>query len=137
MLPHSHFMIAGAVTAPASLVLSPERSVSQVIAWVVVGGLVSAAIDLDVAALVLLRSHGEPRLKPFLNPLEVYRRFPDFMDTIEATGVLRAAMVTHFLMAALAVLIFYLCSDAFFVPAALGVVSHILSDVPNMRRAVG
>lgn len=137
MLPHNHFIIAGAVTAPAALMLSPDKSVSQVVAWVVVAGLVSAAIDLDVEAMVLLKSRGEPRLQPFRDPLEVYRNFSGFMDTIEATGVLRAAMVTHFLMAALAVLVFYLFSDAYIVPAALGVVSHIISDVPNMRRAMG
>ena len=60
--------------------------------WILVSGLVSSLIDLDVVALVVLKSKRESRLKPFKNLLEMYRKFELFIDTITETGVLSTGL---------------------------------------------
>jgi len=80
MLPHNHFLIAGLVIAPIGIVLFPEKSIGGIGEWVLIGGLLSSAIDLDVAAITILRSKKEKRLKPFRNPVEIYRKFKLFMS---------------------------------------------------------
>ena len=55
MLPHNHFLIAGLVIAPVAAVLYPEKTILEISEWVLVGGLVSSAVDLDIVALVLLK----------------------------------------------------------------------------------
>jgi len=137
MLPHKHFIIAGAVAGPAAFVLTPEPTPALAAAWVAVAGVVSALIDADVLALVQIRAGGHALLKPFRNPIEIFRRFDAFMDALADTGTLRIAMATHFMLAALAVALSYLYLGSYFLPAVIGVVSHLASDVPNMKRALG
>jgi len=134
MLPHNHFLIAGLAIAPVSLALFPEKSIGETAEWVVIGGVVSAAIDLDIVTLVWLKSRQEQRLKPFRSLFEIYRRFKLFMDTITDTGVLKAGMITHFVVSVVAILVCRLLAPAYFVPVSIAVLSHILSDIPNMRR---
>jgi len=136
MLPHKHFIIAGALAGPAALILSPETTPATVAAWVAVAGIVSAAIDTDVLALVFIRSGSRPGLRPYVNPIEIFRRFDAFMDALADTGTLRIAMVTHFLLAAIAVALSYQYLGNRFLPAVIGVVTHLISDLPNMKRAL-
>jgi uncharacterized membrane protein YagU involved in acid resistance len=134
MLPHSHFIIASLIIAPVSLIFFPEKSATEVGKWILVGGLLSSAIDIDIVALVFLKSRKENRLKPFRNPLKIYREFGLFMDTITETGVLRLGLLTHFTLSIFLISIFYLFPSEYFVPASLGVLSHIASDIPNLQR---
>jgi len=136
MLPHTHFLIAGLIIALVAVILFPEKSLTEIGEWVLVGGLISSAIDLDIIALVLLKSKEEKRLKPFRNPLEIYRRFGSFMDTITKTGVLKIGLITHLIFSALVISLSYLFSITYFIPVSLGVASHIVSDIPNLRRLV-
>lgn len=136
MLPHNHFLIAGLVIAPVGIVLFPENSIAEIGEWVLIGGLLSSAIDLDVYALTILKSRKEKRLKPFRNPFEIYRKFKLFMDTITETGVLKIGLKTHLLSSTLIVLICYLFLNSHLIPVTLGVVSHLISDMPNLRRLV-
>lgn len=136
MLPHRHFLIAGLVIAPISVVLFPEKSLEEIWGWVLIGGILSASIDLDIYALVLLKSRTESRLKPFRNPLEIYQNFGLFMDTIFKTGLWKIGLVTHLTLSALLILLPYVFSSAYFVPVALGVISHIITDMPNLQRLV-
>ncbi len=136
MLPHNHFLIAGLVIAPVGIVLFPEKSIAEIGKWVLIGGLLSSAIDLDVYALTILKSRKEKRLKPFRNPFEIYRNFGLFMDTIFETGLWKIGGVMHFILSTLLVLLSYIFSSAYFIPVALGVISHIISDIPNLRRFV-
>ena len=50
MLPHRHYLIAAAVIAPMSALLFPARPPKEISEWVLVGGFLSAAIDLDKKA---------------------------------------------------------------------------------------
>jgi hypothetical protein len=72
----------------------------------------------------------------FRNPVEIYRQFRIFMDTITDTGVLRTGLKTH-LLSSLAILLLYrLLAPDYLVPISVAVLSHILSDIPNMKRAM-
>ncbi len=136
MLPQKHFLVSALVITPIAVVLFPELTVVEVGLWVLFGGLFSAAIDLDIVALVFLKSKNEDRLKPFRDPLEINRNFDLFMDTIYETGILKIAMTTHLVLAAFFISVVYLTSIAYFIPIALGVVSHLVSDIPNYRRVL-
>lgn len=136
MLPHNHFLIAALVIAPVRIFLFPERSLAEIVNWILIGGILSASIDLDIYALVLLKSRKESRLKPFRNPLEIYRNFRLFMDTIFKTGLWKLGLVTHLTLSALLILLSYIFYSVYFIPVALGVVSHIISDMPNLRRII-
>ncbi len=133
MLPHNHFLISGLAAVPLAAVLSPEQAVIE---WALISGFLSAAVDYDVYILVLLKSGKEDRLKPFRNPLEIFRRYKLFMDTITEIGVLKIGLKTHLIIPALIVLLSYIFANVYFIPAAVGVVSHIISDIPNLWRLV-
>jgi len=134
MLPQNHFAIAALVITPITLIYFPEKGVAGAGLWALVGGLVSATIDLDVIALVRLKSKDEDRLKPFKDPRDIFRKFDLFMDTIYETGVLAIAMKTHLIFSAIITILFYLSWSSYFIPVMLGVGSHLISDIPNIRR---
>ncbi len=136
MLPQKHFLVSALVIVPVAIVFFPGLTLAGIGMWVLYGGLLSAAVDLDVSILIFLKSKEEDRLKPFRTPLEINRNFDKFMETIYETGVLKIAMYTHLLLAALFILGFYLSSSAYFVPVALGVAFHLVSDIPNYRRVL-
>ncbi len=136
MLPYKHFLIAGVVTAGAGIVLPPEKSVIEIIKWVLAGGILSSAVDLDVLVIVLLKSQREVRLRPFRSVFEMHRKYMLFMDTIFETGALRIAMKTHFIISGLMILLSYFFLHAYFVPVVLGVASHIISDLPHLQRVI-
>ena len=136
MLPHNHFIISGLAAVPVAAVLSPDKSIIGIGEWFLISGLLSAAVDYDVYILVLLKSGKEDRLKPFRNPIEIYRKYKLFMDTITETGVLKIGLKTHFIFSALIVLLIYLFANPYFIPAVIGVVSHVISDIPNLWRFI-
>ncbi len=127
MLPHKHFLISGAVMAPFAI-SKPE--------WILVSGLTSAVIDLDVVALVWAGAKQHASLREFKNPLKIYSLYDNFIRTIWKTGVLKNAMVTHLLFASLIVLVADMFFRPFVVPVAVGAVTHILSDLPLMKKAI-
>lgn len=137
MLPHNHFLIAGLAISPVALTLFPEMAIREIGEWVVIGGVVSAAIDLDIVTLVFLKSRQEQRLRLFRNPLEIYRRFNLFMDTITDTGVLRSGMRTHLISSAAIILLCQFLAPAYIIPVSIAVLSHIISDIPNLKRLAG
>lgn len=136
MLPHNHFAVAGLIIAPVGIVLFPQKPIVEIGEWVLVGGLLSTAIDLDVYALTILRSKKENQLKIFRNPVEIHRKFKLFMDTIAKTGVLKTGLKIHLLSSILILLICYLFLNSYLLPVTLGVVSHLISDIPNFRRVI-
>ena len=134
MLPHKHFVIACLFIVPIALLLFPGMTLNDVFLWVVVGGFLSAAIDVDVYALVILKSRDDKGLKKYVNPFVIYRNFGLFMDLIFETGLWRAVLMTHIAFSALIVFLFYFYLDAYFVPAVLSVATHLATDLPNLRR---
>jgi hypothetical protein len=136
MLPHCHFLIAGLVIVPVGFVLFHEKSIVEIVQWVLIGGFLSSAVDLDVSIVTILRSKRDDRLKQFSNPREIFRKFDIFMDRITETGVLRAGLKIHLLSSIFIILIFYFFLHDYFVPVVLGIVSHLISDIPNLRRVL-
>ncbi len=133
MLPHTHFLISGLAAVPVAAVLSPEK---PIIEWALMSGLLSSAIDFDVYTLVLFKSIKEDKLKPFRNPLKILKEYKNFMQIITETGVLKVGLKTHFILPAFVALLFYFLFPAYFIPAAVGIVTHIISDIPNLQRLV-
>jgi|Deesub1362A_J573_1020465.scaffolds.fasta_scaffold06055_4 uncharacterized membrane protein YagU involved in acid resistance len=133
MLPHSHFIVSALAIFTLSLPFLPVGA-SELAGWIIVGGLVSALIDLDVVALVYWRSRSDSDLKPFTNPVELYKNYERFLDVIGEREILRTAFKTHFLISILFILLFYLFSPRYFIPVAIGVVTHVLSDLPSLQK---
>ncbi len=136
MLPHNHFLIASIVIAPVGILFFPEKSIIEMGQWILIGGLLSAAIDLDMCTITILKSKKEKRLKPFRKPIEIYRKFNLFMDTITETGILKTGLKIHLISSILLILISYFFINNYFIPVTLGVVSHLISDIPNLQRLV-
>ena len=128
MLPHQHFLIAAAAAAPFSL-HHPE--------WILVSGLVSAAVDTDVVVLVYLNAGKHESLRQFVNPINIFRWFGLFMQAISDTGILKTAMKTHIAVSAAVIAVSFIFFKGLLLPVSIGVVSHILSDIPNISKALG
>ncbi len=131
-MPQNHLFISTLTIAPVAVVYAGRAE--DVLLWVLVGGLVSMAMDLDVIALVFLRSRREKRLQPYRNPLLIFREFDRFMTLLKETGVRATVLKTHFISAAVIPPVFYLFWPAVVVPVALGVISHLLSDLAEINR---
>ncbi len=134
MLPHKHFLITGLTVAPVTIVMYPEKSAVDITQWVLFGGVLSAAIDLDVVALIYLKSRTETRLRPFRNVVNIFRDFKGLKDVLAETGVLKVGITSHFIVSAFLVLFFYFYANTYFVPAVLAIISHMISDLPNYRK---
>lgn len=136
MLPHNHFLIASLIIAIAGIVFFSELSLIEIGKWILTGALLSAAIDLDVYVLAVLKSKKMEQLKPFKNPIEMYRKFETFMDVMTKTGVLRTVVKTHIISSVLVIVAFYLFFNAYLIPVVLGVLSHLISDIPSLRKVM-
>jgi len=133
MLPHNHFIVSTLTIAPVAIVYAGKIEV--VFLWVLVGGLVSIVMDLDVIILVFLRSRTEKRLQPYRNPVLIFREFDRFMTVLQETGVRDTVLKTHFMSAAVIPPIFYFLWPAVTIPVALGVLSHLLGDLADINRS--
>jgi hypothetical protein len=134
MLPTNHFAIAVVFAAPAALLTGHDVQTS--VAWAGSAGLVSALIDLDVYAMVVIGSGQEERLQPFRSFINIYRQFDLFMETISQTGILQKAMATHLIISALVCFLAWFFTRAFFYPVLIAVLTHILSDIPNILKVL-
>ncbi len=134
MLPHNHFLIAAFAIFLLSALLFPLTP-SKLAKWILVGGIVSALIDLDVVALVYWKSKTDTKLKPFRKPTELYKNYSVFLKTIAESGILKTGIKTHLIISALVILISYTIPE-YFIPVFIAVVTHILSDLPEARHKV-
>lgn len=134
MLPHHHFLISVIIIIPISIIFFPLLSVVEILLWVLISGFVSILIDMDIIILVNIKR--DNRLNQFKNPKMIFKEFKLFMDTIDETGVLKTAMITHIIISLSFIVIFRLFINILFIPCLLGVISHIASDVPNINRVL-
>lgn len=134
MLPHHHFLISVIVIIPISIIFFPLLSVIEILLWVLISGFVSILIDMDI--IILINIKNDDRLNQFKNPKMIFKEFKLFMDTIDETGVLKTAMITHIIISLCFIVFFYLFINILFIPCLLGVISHIASDVPNINRVL-
>ena len=134
MLPHKHFLFAIVVILVASFIFFPQLSFIDLVLWVVIGGIMSAAVDLDVMVLLNVIKL-PPKLKKYKKPLGVFEDYKGFMKALCETGVIRKVIVTHIAISAVFILIFYFFANVYFVPVVLGVLSHLITDVKGVREA--
>ncbi|MFQ6087463.1 MAG: hypothetical protein ACE5K0_00995 [Candidatus Methanofastidiosia archaeon] len=134
MLPHSHFAIAGIFIVGVSFVFYPENTFKDLIFWILVGGTVSAAIDLDIILILFIKSRKDETLKPYLNVVAIYKNFKEFMDFITEKGILRIGMKTHLTISFALLLVSHLFFKEFFIPVGVGIISHLLSDFQYISR---
>ena len=134
MLPHHHFLISVIIIIPISIIFFPLLSVIEILLWVLISGFVSILIDMDIIILVNIKR--DNRINQFKNPKMIFKEFKLFMDTIDETGVLKTAMITHIIISLSFIVLFFLFINTLFIPCLLGVISHIASDVPNINRVL-
>jgi hypothetical protein len=132
MLPQNHFVISSVAMIPVAAVVS-SQNIPQAAGWVLLAGAVSAAIDLDVLALIYLAGEKHPGFRLFYNPLNLFTKFKLFMETLVGTGQLKTAMKSHFTTFILLPVLAWFLWPAYFLPIAVAVVTHLLSDIPNIR----
>lgn len=136
MLPQNHFLISGVLAVPVAAIAYPQNY-GAIVGCAVVAGGISAAIDLDVVVWIYLKGKVFPALRLFYNPLNLFTQFKLFMKTLTETGVLRLAMASHMTIFVLLLVCGYFFLPAYFLPTAIAVVTHFLSDIPNMGRMRG
>jgi hypothetical protein len=136
MLPQYHLVIGAVVAAILWPFLGTGGAVGLA-AWALVGAAVGAVIDVDIMVLVALRARGEPALKHWSDPRNVARDFKGFLGMLRSTGLLRRAAGTHLLMGAALVTMFWALAPSLLVPALVGAVTHIASDLQYLSPPEG
>jgi hypothetical protein len=132
MLPQKHFVISSVAMIPVAAVAS-SQNIPQAVEWIVLAGVVSAAIDLDVLALIYVEGKDYPALRIFYNPLNLFTKFKLFMKTLVDTGLIKTAMKSHFTTFIALPLLTWLLSPAYLLPVSVAVFTHFLSDIPNIK----
>jgi len=135
MLPHAHLIIAAITIAPVAFTLFGGYKL--VILWVIVGGLTTLLMDLNAFTLVLVFARSHESLRPYCNPFRIYRDFAGFMTTMAEADTLNTVYRFNLITGAVAPIIVYLFWPGLAVPVVLGVLTHLLSDVPGLRKAQG
>lgn len=115
------------------LILFPEKPISQISEWVLIGGFISAAQDIDIYLILIFKSINNNRLKPFRSLIRIHQEFNSFMTTAKKTGVLKTAMKSHFIILFIVLFFFYFYKSSYFLPVIIGMLSHILTDIPNIK----
>ena len=132
MLPQDHFLIAGIVITPVAI-MTGDHSLLDIGKWIVVGGAASVAIDIDVAVTIQLKSNKFKILKKYKKPKNVFKDLRGLINALFKTGLIKTTIVSHLIISTLFILLSYLYWNNFFIPISIGVISHLLSDIPNIR----
>jgi hypothetical protein len=94
-----------------------------------------AVVYAGKVEVVLLCSREEKRLQSYRHPVLIFREFDRFMTVLKETGVRDTVLKTHFMTAAVIPPIFYFLWPAVIIPVALGVISHLFSDLAHINRS--
>ena len=73
-------------------------------------------------------------MRIYRNLFTIFGNFRQFKETLAETGLLRYGMITHILFSATGLLTVYLLLPTFFIPVTIGVLSHIITDLPNVKK---
>ncbi len=136
MLPHWH-LIVGAVAAAIVWWFTGPEPLWTALAWVAVAGAVGAAMDLDIMAIVRRAGARDPEVAPWADPKAVFADFRGFLGMLRAKGLLRTAAVSHVTVGVVLVVASALLVPDYAVPVAVGVVTHLGSDVQYLRPSGG
>jgi hypothetical protein len=136
MLPHYHFLITVIILLPFIAIFYPELSYTEIVYWIIIGGIISIIIDFDVIFMTYIKSDKEEKLKQFKKPQKLFKNFKQFMDVITELGILKKVMITHIISSILIILLFYFFINHYVVPVSIAVIIHIISDIPNIKRLI-
>jgi len=136
MLPHYHFLITVIILLPFIVLFYPELSYTEIVYWIIIGGLISIIIDFDVIFMTYIKSDKEEKLKQFKKPQNLFKNFKQFMDIITELGILKKVMITHIISSMIIILLFYFFINHYFVLSSIAVITHILTDIPNIKRII-
>jgi hypothetical protein len=134
MLPHYHAIIAATTVIFVSLIFFPDMTIPDTVMWTVVGSIIAAIIDLDAIILVNIKSKKEPALQRFQSIKTIAADFNAFINTMAETGILKTILSTHVIFSAIIALLFYVFLPSFLIPVALGIITHLLSDIKYIGR---
>ncbi len=127
MLPHKHFLIAEIIILIIGLFF--PLSFIGLVKWVLIGGLFAVLIDIDSAIL----SFFSKELKNYRN---VFKKYDEFMNLLVRTGLIKLLVLTHLLISAVFILGSYLYFDIYLIPISAGVISHLISDMWELRKFI-
>jgi F0F1-type ATP synthase assembly protein I len=122
MLPHKHFLIAGIVILIAAIFF--QVSVFEGILWTAIGGIAAMIIDFD--AIIFANISDE--FRQFSNPIDLSRRYNEFMNLLKSTGKIKILMITHILISVIVLAIAFFFLRNYFIPIVLGIGSHLATD---------
>lgn len=131
MMPHKHFIVSTIFVVLIIWLFFPSFSYTQILIWIIIAGIFSIIVDFDSA--FLLYTSKDKKLKPFKNFFYLNRHFNQFMKIIAKNGIMKTALRTHIILSVIYVLIAYFFIYSYFIPISIGVASHLLSDIPNLR----
>jgi hypothetical protein len=131
MLPHHHFILSGLSAGLVGFLFFPGFDLGL---WVFVSGLVSIIIDWDAVALTLWGSKTKKKLQPYRNPVKIFSRYRQYMDALAETGVLKTLIVTHILSSVVIIFVFKYYANDYLTPAVIGVLTHLITDIPHIDR---
>jgi hypothetical protein len=128
------------VAFPLSFLLIPDALSASFlyagIIWAVTAGIVAFVIDLDIIVMVAVGARKDKRLRPYNSIQKVARDFRGFIDTLYETGLLKKAMLTHLAVSILLIVVTFFVSSFFIVPVVVGVVTHLATDIPHVKRII-
>jgi hypothetical protein len=128
-------MISALAAVPVAAVAYPQNY-PAIATCALITGAVSAAIDIDVVFWVAVKGVSIPSFRRFYNPIRIFTEFKLFMRTLTDTGVIRSAMASHITIFLVLPFVAYHFWPAYFLPISIAVVTHFLSDIPNIRLAL-
>ena len=125
MLPHKHFLISGFFIAILALIVRLDAKTA--VLWILIGGLVSAFIDID--SLLLLIFTRDMRLKRFGSLKSMFLNYDELIHVLGKTGKLRFLAITHSMISIAIIIITLFFFSSYLVPVLVGIISHLLSDL--------
>ncbi|MDP1696027.1 MAG: hypothetical protein Q8L29_03875 [archaeon] len=131
MMPHKHFIISMIFVILIALFFFPPLPYIQIFLWIVLAGIFSIIVDLD--SIILLYRSNDKKLKPFKDYSYLNSHFSQFMKIISDNGIMKTALRTHVILSAVYLALAYLFINPYFIPISIGILSHLLSDIPNLK----
>ncbi len=128
-------MISALAAVPVAAVAYPQNY-PAIASCALIAGAVSAAIDIDVVFWVAIKGVSIPSFRRFYNPIRIFTEFKLFMQTLTDTGVIKLAMISHIAIFLALPFLAYRFWPAYLLPISIAVVTHFLSDIPNIRLAI-
>lgn len=131
MMPHKHFLVSTILIIFVVLFFFPTLSPIQFLVWILLAGIFSVIVDIDM--LILIPLSRDKKILPYRNFSYLNNHFNQFMKLISKNGIMKTSLKTHILLSLFFIATAYFFINTYFIPIIIGVISHLLSDIPNLR----